>query len=115
MKKSLLALSLAAVEDGGDENTVSPFTMVDRNSAYMQLMFRYGDLRPICYECPFKSCRSQSDITIADYWGINKLHPEMDDDKGTSMVFVNTNIRRVLAVQQCGYIFKEASQKGLFL
>lgn len=55
------------------------------------MMFRYGDLRPICYECPFKSCKSQSDITIADYWGINKLHPEMDDDKGTSMVFINTD------------------------
>ena len=31
-----------------------------------------------------------SDLTIADYWGISQLHPEMDDDKGTSMVFVNT-------------------------
>ena len=90
-KKYSFALSLAAVEDGGDKNSVSPFVVVDRNSAYMQMMFRYGDLRPICYECPFKSCKSQSDITIADYWGITKLHPEMDDDKGTSMVFINTN------------------------
>ena len=90
-KKFSFSLSLAVVEDGGDKNSVPPFVVVDRNSAYMQMMFRYGDLRPICYECPFKSCKSQSDITIADYWGINKLHPEMDDDKGTSMVFVNTN------------------------
>jgi len=56
----------------------------------MQLMFRYGNLRPICYVCPFKCCKSGSDLTIADYWGISQLHPEMDDDKGTSMVFVNT-------------------------
>lgn len=66
-------------------------TVTIPNSAYMQAMFKYLDLRPICYECPFKSCKSQSDITIADYWGINYLHPEMDDDMGTSMVYLNTN------------------------
>ncbi|MBQ9648982.1 MAG: Coenzyme F420 hydrogenase/dehydrogenase, beta subunit C-terminal domain [Prevotella sp.] len=63
---------------------------INRNSAYLQAMFRYLDLRPICYECPFKSCKSHSDVTIADYWGIQVLHPEMDDDKGTSMVYLNT-------------------------
>ena len=63
---------------------------INRSSTYLQALFNYLDLRPICYECPFKGCRSQSDITIADYWGINYLHPEMDDDKGTSMVYINT-------------------------
>lgn len=63
---------------------------VNRNSAYMQAMFHYVDLRPICYECPFKSCKSGSDITIGDYWGINIQHPEMDDDGGTSLVYLNT-------------------------
>ena len=62
----------------------------NKESAYMQAMFKYLHLRPICYECPFKCCKSHSDITIADYWGITALHPEMDDDKGTSMVFINT-------------------------
>ncbi len=61
-----------------------------RDSAYLQALFHYVILRPICYTCPFKKCKSHSDITIADYWGINILHPEMDDDKGTSMVFINT-------------------------
>lgn len=89
-KKYSFALTFSRVNDSGEKNTVSPFVVIDRNSAYMQLMFRYANLRPICYECPFKSCKSHSDITIADYWGINKLHPEMDDDKGTSLVFINT-------------------------
>jgi len=61
-----------------------------RDSAYLQALFHYVILRPICYSCPFKKCKSHSDITIADYWGINILHPEMDDDKGTSMVFINS-------------------------
>lgn len=29
------------------------------------------------------------DITIADYWGIEKVAPEFDDNKGVSLVLVN--------------------------
>lgn len=88
-KKYSFALTLAKATADGEKNTVLP-SYINRESAYMQAMFQYLDLRPICYECPFKSCKSHSDITIADYWGINVLHPEMDDDKGTSMVYINT-------------------------
>lgn len=88
-KKFSFALTLAKSTDDGEKNSVLP-SYINRDSAYMQAMFQYLDLRPICYKCPFKSCKSHSDITIADYWGINILHPEMDDDKGTSMVYINT-------------------------
>lgn len=88
-KKFSFAITLAKATANGEKNTVLP-SYINRESAYMQAMFQYLDLRPICYECPFKSCKSHSDITIADYWGINVLHPEMDDDKGTSMVYINT-------------------------
>lgn len=47
-------------------------------------------LRQSCYECQSKSGRSHSDITLADFWGISSVFPEMDDDKGTGMVFVNS-------------------------
>ena len=89
-KNYSFSLNFAITQKKNEENVNHSIIIIDRKSAYMQLMFRYANLRPICYECPFKSCKSQSDITIADYWGIDKLHPEMDDDKGTSMVFINT-------------------------
>lgn len=47
-------------------------------------------LRPSCYKCPSKAGRSESDITLADYWGVEKLIPNMDDGRGTSLVCVNT-------------------------
>ena len=47
-------------------------------------------LRPSCYVCPFKSGRSDADLTIADYWGVKKFHPELYDDKGTSIIMANT-------------------------
>lgn len=47
-------------------------------------------LRPICYKCPFKIDSSYSDFKIADFWGVSKIAPHMYNQKGTSMVFVNT-------------------------
>lgn len=47
-------------------------------------------LRPSCYECKAKGCSSKSDITLADFWGINTVFPELDDNKGTSLIFVNS-------------------------
>lgn len=47
-------------------------------------------LRPSCHQCPSKRLKSGSDITIADYWGVNQIHPEIDDDKGVSLVLVNS-------------------------
>lgn len=47
-------------------------------------------VRPSCYNCPFKGLPQASDITLADFWGIEKLDKSMDQDKGTSLVIVNT-------------------------
>ena len=47
-------------------------------------------LRPSCYHCRCKNGVSQSDLTIADYWGIHRLMPDFDDDKGVGLVLLNT-------------------------
>ena len=48
-------------------------------------------LRPSCYNCHSKSLKRNSDITLADFWGIENELPEMFDDKGTSLVLVNSD------------------------
>lgn len=57
---------------------------------YMHAFLSDMILRPSCYNCQAKSGRSQSDITIGDFWGIETVLPSMDDDKGTSLVLVHT-------------------------
>lgn len=47
-------------------------------------------LRPACHNCPSKNLSSQSDLTLADFWGIEELYPDKDDDKGYSLVLINT-------------------------
>lgn len=57
---------------------------------FMRAFLRDIILRPSCYQCQAKSGKSHSDITLADFWGVNTVIPEMDDDKGTGLVFINT-------------------------
>lgn len=62
---------------------------IDSN-VYASLFYNLSFLRPSCYHCPYKSIYHPSDITIADYWGIEKILPEFDDNLGVSLVLVNT-------------------------
>lgn len=65
---------------------------VIHSKVWTALFYSHLILRPSCYECPYKSIHHPGDITIADYWGIEKAAPSMDDNKGTSLVLVNTDL-----------------------
>ena len=53
-------------------------------------------LRPSCYDCSFKGKVRESDITLADFWGIEKAIPEMDNDKGNSLLLINSQKGKAL-------------------
>lgn len=57
---------------------------------FMQAFLRNACLRDSCYNCSFKSKNRQTDITFADFWGVENIVPQFNDDKGTSLVIVNT-------------------------
>ena len=46
--------------------------------------------RPSCYDCKFKGLPRMSDITLADFWGLQQIDPSMDKNLGTSLVLVNS-------------------------
>lgn len=69
-------------------------------------------VRPSCYECKFKCFPQKADITLADFWGIEKLDPMMDQDKGTSMVMINSDKGAALFETIKGdIVYKEFSQE----
>lgn len=45
-------------------------------------------LRKSCYSCSYKTKERESDITVADLWGIDFVAPELDDNKGTSLLLI---------------------------
>lgn len=61
-----------------------------KSDLYMRAFLKDICLRPSCYNCQFKTLNRDSDITLADFWGIQNILPEMDDNKGTSLLFVNS-------------------------
>ena len=46
--------------------------------------------RPSCYDCKFKGYPRISDITLADFWGIEKVDTSMEKNLGTSLVMINS-------------------------
>ena len=73
----------------GGQNSVL-LSDIHRKNLFMQAFLNNLILRPSCYACKAKAGRSGSDITIADFWGIGSYYPEMDDDKGTGLVLLNS-------------------------
>ena len=57
---------------------------------YMQMFLRDYCLRPSCYDCVAKNVK-MADLTIADFWGINNVAPEMNDGNGTSLILIRTD------------------------
>lgn len=60
------------------------------SKVFKSLFYGHTILRPTCYECPYKSVYHPGDISIADYWGIDKAAPGFNDNKGVSLVLVNS-------------------------
>jgi coenzyme F420-reducing hydrogenase beta subunit len=48
-------------------------------------------LRPLCTECPFANIPRHADITLGDFWCIGNYKKDLDDDKGTSLILVNSD------------------------
>jgi len=58
---------------------------------YMRAFLSDICLRPSCQACVAKEGRCGADLTLADFWGIANLAPDMDDDRGTSLVIAHTS------------------------
>lgn len=67
-----------------DQRTVLSSVFYD--NIYMQSFLSDLTLRPSCYECHCKAGRSGADVTIGDFWGIDKCRPDIDDDRGVSLI-----------------------------
>lgn len=74
-----------AIEYKNGERESVPFYQ----NVYMNAFLSDFSLRPSCYACPAKLDNMQGDITLADCWGVDKLKPEIDDDKGCGLMLIH--------------------------
>ena len=73
-------------DSGIKENKI--FTPQKQNS-YMNLFIKDLCLRPSCYKCLCKT-NKLSDFTLGDLWGVHEVAPELNDDRGISVIFIRT-------------------------
>lgn len=109
-KKYSFALTLSEASADGEENTVLLSSIFEKNP-YMQAFLSDLTLRPSCYHCSAKSGKSGSDITIGDFWGIENVRPELDDDKGVSLVMVHSD-KGAEALRQSSAVLEEMSYES---
>ena len=60
------------------------------HNLYLRSMFLSWNMRPSCFNCPFKHAERLSDFTLADAWGVSKSVPEINDNKGLSSVIIHS-------------------------
>lgn len=61
-----------------------------KTNIYMRAFLTNLIARPSCTNCPARNYVSGSDITLADCWGFNTYHPELNDNKGMNLALLNT-------------------------
>lgn len=61
-----------------------------RENGYMGMFLRNFTLRDACFHCAFKGEDSKADLTIGDFWGIELLRPDLDDNKGVTLLIPHT-------------------------
>lgn len=63
---------------------------------FTKLFYRHCILRPSCYQCPYKTINTCSDMRIADAWGVSSDHPEFDDNKGVSLIILQSEFAKLI-------------------
>jgi len=63
---------------------------IKQKSSYMRAFLSNMSVRPSCSVCHYNNEHSSADLTIADYWGVETKFPELTDNKGVTVVLVNT-------------------------
>lgn len=69
-----------------------PLKVKARRNNYYRSFIKDNIARPACSQCSFVYTNRVGDLTMGDFWGIQYAKPEMFDNKGTSIVMINTKI-----------------------
>lgn len=78
-------------------------------SSYYQLFLDSEIYRENCYSCKYAGKKRVGDITIGDFWGIEKEHPEylkdnggdLNEKNGISCILVNNEIGKEIIEKYC--------------
>lgn len=88
-KKYSFALAFSKTQKDGKTVLYLSHLPLNKN-LYLRGFLANLYLRPCCYNCPSKSGKSGADITLANFWNVHRVIEGFDDNKGTSLVIINS-------------------------
>lgn len=67
-------------------------TYEDENDvlSFLDIFYSSFPMRPSCFRCKYTNLKRVSDITIADFWGLENVNPAFSDESGVSFILLNT-------------------------
>lgn len=71
-------------------DNATEYRRIITDDPFMLGFLRDTYLRPSCHVCLFSRIPRVADISLADFWGVGNHHPEWDDDKGTSLILIQS-------------------------
>lgn len=102
------------VESFYDENNKKRYKRI-----YVRMYLKNLFIRENCFTCKYANTKRIGDITIGDFWGIDNVYPKFNDNKGVSLVIVNSpkgkelfnHIKGESEIKQCA--MNDCLQKNL--
>lgn len=87
-----------------------------RDNLYYRAFIDHITIRPSCSNCKYTYGKRAGDITIGDCWGADTVAPELENDRGVSLVLVNNEKGDSVWEEIKGqFRIKESDLKSVFL
>ncbi len=67
------------------------FSQKHPDNLYFRAFIKNYTLREACFRCPFKFPNNKGDIILGDFWGAQKIAPDIDDDLGLTICLTATD------------------------
>lgn len=75
---------------GSYKTEAGPTSALPVDDPYVLTFNQNATFRKCCYACPYAGGRRVGDITLGDFWGVERLHLGINLDKGVSVALAST-------------------------
>ena len=92
------------------------FSNRSRLDPYMAAFLNEVNLNEACYHCKFKAKEKNADFSIGDAWNINRIRVNMDDDRGITIVLVNSEkgIKFIKKLEEKNHLYEISVEEAMF-
>lgn len=80
--------SINYIDNGSKSSNLKTDRFTFASRMWPRVLFSNLAIRGYCHSCPYTNIEKPADITMGDFWGIQKFYPQFSDGKGCSVIIV---------------------------